>query len=281
MTQPITAALIKELRDRTGVGMGKCKEALETSQGDVELAIANLRKAGIASAAKKEGRATNEGVIAIGKSDKSIAFVEVNAETDFVVKNERFQQFAKDVAEEAAKAMPASLEEFMNHSFAKDGHNQTIEQYRAELVQAIGENIQIKRLHLVETSSDKSFGTYAHLGGKIATLVEISGDSGHEALAKDIAMHIAAAAPEYLSPEEVPSDILANERDIAMSQVQGKPENIKDKIVDNKIKDFYVKSCLSMQKYIKDDVLSITDLVHQKGKDLKLTGFLRWSVGQA
>lgn len=285
--QPVTAALIKQLRDLTGVGMGKCKEALETSNGDIEVAIANLRKAGIASAAKKEGRATNEGVIAAAQNAQNVAVVEINAETDFVAKNDRFQQFANDVANEIAKMAPSSLEEFLTHTYSKDGHNQTVEQHRAELVQAIGENIQIKRLKVFKKGDNKSLGVYSHLGGKIVTLVEISGSENEEALAKDIAMHVAAASPDYLSPTDIPAEVLASERDIARSQLeqQGKPANIIDKVVENKINDFYSSSCLSQQKFVKNDELSITELVNQRAKatgaPLKLSGFMRWSLGQS
>jgi elongation factor Ts len=285
MSQPVTAAQIKELRERTGVGMGKCKEALEASNGDIELAIANLRKAGMASAAKKEGRTTNEGMISAGETDKHVAVVEVNAETDFVVKNDRFQSFIAAVADAAAKAGANSLDELMQVSALYDGHQQTIEQQRAALVQALGENIQIKRLKLLDKSGDKSIGVYSHLGGKIVTLVEISGSHDEEALAKDIAMHVAAAAPEFLAPEDVPADVIANERDIANSQMQGKPAAMIDKIVDGKLNAFYDANCLARQKFIKNDALSISDLVSQRaksaGKSLKLTGFIRWSVGQS
>lgn len=144
MSTPITAALIKELRDRTGVGMGKCKEALDEAKGDIELAISNLRKAGMASAVKKEGRVTNEGMIGFAETPSIVAIVEVNAETDFVVKNDRFKQFLNDIAHEAAATNPASLEAFLHQKYSKD-HSLTIDQYRATIVQAIGENIQIRR----------------------------------------------------------------------------------------------------------------------------------------
>lgn len=284
MSNPtITPAQIKELRDRTGVGMGKCKEALEQANGDMELAISNLRKAGIATAVKKEGRATNEGMIGAAETAQHVAIVEVNAETDFVVKNERFQKFLTDVAEEVAKTHPASLEAFLAQKYSQDPHL-TIDEYRATLVQTIGENIQIRRLKVFPKSHDKTFGLYSHLGGKIVTLVEISGSSKEENLAKDIAMHIAAAAPDYLAPEQVPAAVVEHEKEIARSQVKGKPDNIVSKIVDGKLEAFYGQVCLLKQKYIRDDAVSITDLVHkqakEKGHSLQVTDFLRWSVGQ-
>ncbi len=282
MTQ-ITADMIKLLRERTGVGMGKCKEALEVAKGDMELAISNLRKAGIASAVKKEGRTTNEGVISTAETPKLVALVEVNAETDFVVRNERFQEFSRNVAQEAAASNPTSLDAFKGQKYSKD-HNLTIEEYRSTIVQTIGENIQIRRLKTLPKSQDKSIGVYIHLGGKLVTVVEISGSNSEEALAKDIAMHIAAAAPEYLSEKDIPAEVIAHEREIAKSQIKGKPENIIDKIVDGKINAFYDAACLIRQKYIKDDAITIADLINKRakevGKPLAVISFLRWGVGQ-
>lgn len=151
-------------------------------------------------------------------------------------------------------------------------------------MQAIGENIQIRRLNIIEKVPQKSFGLYTHLGGKIVTLVEITGSGKEEAIAKDIAMHVAAAAPDYLSPEKVPADIISSEKEIAISQAKDKPANIIDKIVESKVKAFYDTTCLVCQKYIRDDSLSITDLVNKRAKEtgapLTVTHFLRWSVGQ-
>lgn len=281
----VTAALIKELRERTGVGMGKCKEALEQSQGDIELAISNLRKAGMASAVKKEGRSTNEGVIVFAEIPQAVAVIEVNTETDFVARNDRFQQFVSQIATEVAKHAPKTVEDFLEHSYESDGHHMTVDQHRATLVQAIGENIQIKRLKIFPKGSDKSIGVYSHLGGKIVSVVELSGATGEEGLAKEIAMHIAAASPEYLSPEAVPADVIANERDVAQSQMKGKPANMIDKIVEGKLEAYYGTACLTHQKFIKNDQITIEELVAQRakaiGKPLKLTGFIRWGLNQA
>jgi elongation factor Ts len=283
MTALVTASMIKELRERTGVGMGKCKEALEEAKGDMELAISNLRKAGMASAVKKEGRATNEGMIAAAENSSAVALVEVNAETDFVVKNDRFKAFLDSIAAEVLATKPATLEAFLQQKYSKD-HAMTIDEYRATVIQSIGENIQIRRILLLPKAATKSIGTYSHLGGKIVTMVEITGSNKEEALAKDIAMHVAAASPEYLSPEKVPSSVLENEKEIVKSQIKGKPDNIVDKIVEGKIHSFYDANCLVCQKYIRDDAISIKELVEKKAKDtgshLAVTHFLRWSVGQ-
>lgn len=280
---PITATMIKELRERTGVGMGKCKEALEEAHGDMELAISNLRKAGIASAVKKEGRTTNEGMIGFFENDKTAAIVEVNSETDFVAKNERFKEFLENIAAEIAKTHPASLEAFLAQPYSKDT-SISIDQYRATVVQTIGENIQIKRLFTTAKSPSKSIGIYSHLGGKVVTMVEIEGSDAEQSLAKDIAMHVAAAHPEFLSPEKVPPELINNEKEIAKSQIKNKPENFIDKIVEGKLNAYYESVCLTKQKFIRDDSKSIAQIVEdrakQSGKPLQLTNFLRWTVGQ-
>ncbi len=279
----VTAAMIKELRERTGIGMGKCKEALEAANGNMELAIENLRKAGLATAVKKEGRATNEGMIVAAENGSTVAVLEGNAETDFVVRNEKFQQFLKNLAADAAKSAPASLEAFVQQKYSQEP-GLTIDQYRSTLIQTIGENIQLRRVATFKRGGDKSIGVYSHMNGKILTLVEITGSDSEEALAKEIAMHTAAAAPEFLSPEKIPADVINKEKEIAKTQIKGKPENIIDKIVEGKINAFYDQVCLIRQKFIKDDSLSIEDLVSKRskevGKPLAVTNFIRWSVGQ-
>lgn len=286
MTKEITPARIKELRDRTGVGMGKCKEALEVAHGDLELAITNLRKAGMAGAVKKEGRTANEGKIAIAENSHTIALVEVNAETDFVVRNDRFQHFVRDIAEEVLKTKPASLETFKNQKFSKDPAH-TVDESRALLVQTIGENIQIRRLIVLHKEPAKSIGVYSHMGGKLVTVVEISGSNAEEEFAKDIAMHVAAGvpvAPEYVSEKDVPASVIAHEKEVAAGQVKGKPENIINKIVEGKLNAYFDGICLLRQKYIRDDSLSIQDLINQRskssGKHLSLAKFYRLVVGQ-
>jgi elongation factor Ts len=282
MVMKITPEMVKELRERTGVGMGKCKEALDHSQGDMEKAIDFLRKSGMASAVKKEGRETKEGVIGIGESADAVALVEVNSETDFVAQNDKFRQFVKDVASEVAETKPASLESFLAQKYRKDP-SITIDQYRSLVIQSLGENIQVKRLQVLPKSDQTSVGLYSHMGGKIVTFVEIEGGEGMESLAKEIAMHVAAESPDYLKPEEVPSDVRAREDEIARSQVKGKPENIIDKIVEGKLKAFYDQVCLLGQKFVKDNSLTIAELVAKEGKrvgkPLAIRRFLRWRIG--
>lgn len=278
----ITAAMVKELRERTGVGMAKCKEALDTAKGNMEEAISFLRKSGMASAVKKEGRETKEGVIVAAEGKDAIAILEINSETDFVAKNDKFLEFCKNVAQEAASTRPASLELFVQQPYSKDPQL-TIDNYRSLMVQTIGENIQIRRLKLLPKPQNHSFGIYSHMGGKILTCVELD-VQGEEALGKEVAMHVAAASPEFLNPESVPQEIVAKEREIAREQVKGKPANIIDKILDGKIKAFFDAICLVKQKYIRDDSLSVEQYVSKEAqtRDKKATvvSFLRWNVGQ-
>lgn len=274
--------MVKELRERTGVGMAKCKEALDKVGGDIEKAIDELRKAGMASAVKKEGRETKEGLIGIGESQDMIALVEVNSETDFVSQNEKFKQFLRDIASEAATLKPSSLEKFL-HLKCKHDPSLTIEQYRALIVQSLGENIQIKRLKIFPKSEDISIGVYSHMGGKIVSLVEMAGGQGNEALARDIAMHVAAESPEYLELSDIPKDVLSREEEIARGQIVNKPKEIIDKIVAGKIKAYSELVCLLCQKYVKDSAVTIAQLLENasksSGKKHSIKQFLRWHVG--
>ncbi len=279
----ITAKMIQELRKRTGVGMAKCKAALEAAGGDMDKAIDDLRKAGMAQAVKKADREANEGKIAVYETDDAIALIEVNAETDFVVNNEAFQKFVDEMAEEVAKTKPASLEGFLAQKFSKDS-GLTIDELRAVLVQKIGENIQIRRIEVHPKKEDRSLGYYSHIGGKVVTLVSIEGAANQSSLSKEVAMHVAAANPEFLSPEKVPQETIDREKEIAREQLKGKPENIMDKILEGKINAFFDQVCLTRQKFIKDDSVSIDELVAKEGKqagsNLKITAFSRWAIGE-
>lgn len=274
----ITAKLIKELRDRTGVGMSKCKEALVKTNGDLEEAVSELRKSGMASAVKREGREANEGVIIVTSNDNHIALVEVNAETDFVVKNEKFQAFAQSLATELLATLPANLEEFMSQTSSQDAAH-TLDELRAELVGSLGENIQVRRVEHFEKKSGASISTYTHAGGKLVTLVEINGGEDQETLARDIAMHVAAEAPEYLSSKEVPERVIAHEREIALAQIADKPPQIQEKIVEGKLRAYFDQVCLLNQKYVRDPKVTIESLLKQQGKELTIQQFLRWKVG--
>ena len=279
----ITGDMVKELRERTGVGMGKCKEALVLAEGDMEKAIDVLRKAGMAAGVKKEGRETKEGLILTGEDAHSIAIAEANTETDFVAQNDRFKHFVHDVVKQALETKPTVLAQFVGQPYYKD-KSLTIDQYRNLVIQALGENIQLRRLEVIPKHVDSSYGIYSHMGGKLVVIVEIHGAKGQEAVAKEIAMHIAAESPDYLKPEEIPATVRAREEEIARAQIQGKPANIVDKIVAGKIQAFEAQVCLVHQKYVKDNSLTIQQFLDQiakkVGKPLSIRCFWRWKVGQ-
>ncbi len=279
----VTAQMIKSLRDRTGVGMIKCKNALVESGGDIEGAIALLRKAGIASAVKKESREAKEGAIDFVENANGIGIVQMNAETDFVVNNEKFREFLHVMAEEVAAGNASTLEEFIAAPFSKEAPK-TIDEKRKEMISVLGENILISKMIFLKKESDVSYGIYSHMNGKIFTLVEIAGSSDEAGLAKEIAMHAAAEAPEYLSESEIPKEIKAQEEEIAKSRVPaGKPAEIVEKIVSGKMQAYYNDVCLVNQKYIKDNSTTIENLVSSRGKELgkelKVKGFYRLQIG--
>ncbi len=272
-----------DLRKRTGVGMSKCKDALTEAGGDMEEAIHILRKKGMASAVKKGGRETNEGVVGIAEDSDAAYLVEVNVETDFVLQNDRFKEFLKNICADALVAKPSSVDDFLKQKHSKNPAL-TIDEYRAETVHSLGENIQIKRVLDFKKSGDESLGIYSHMGGKIVCAVRIKGAGDQEALARDVAMHVAAEAPDFLKPEEVPADVLAKEEEIARSQIQGKPPEIMDKIVQGKLKAFYEQACLLNQKFVKDSSSTVADYVaaegKKAGKTLEVVEFVRWQIGE-
>ncbi len=279
----ITSDMIKELRERTGVGMGKCKEALMLSQGDMEKAIDHLRKAGMAAGVKKEGRETKEGLVLTGEDKHTLVVAEANAETDFVAQNDRFKHFLHDVVKQALETKPKSLEDLAQQPYYKD-RSITIDQYRNLVIQALGENIQLRRIAVIHKHPNSSYGIYSHMGGKLVVIVEIEGAPDQEGIAKEIAMHVAAENPDYLKPEEIPAHAMAREEEIARATVQGKPANIVDKIVAGKIKAFADQVCLIHQKFVKDNSVTVQqflDICAKKlGKPLSIRCFWRWKVGQ-
>ena len=282
MTGTISLEKVKELRKLTGVGMTKCKSALEEAGGDVQTAVENLRKSGMAAAVKKENREAKEGIITFQENDSHIALLEVNAETDFVVKNSLFKDFSQKLADELLKTNPASLADFMAQKSPEDS-NYTIDQWRALIIQKIGENIQIRRIASFEKNINASLGVYSHMAGKIVCIVEIEGSDKETDLARDIAMHVAAENPSYLHSEEIPDLVIQSEKEIALSQVKGKPEHIIGKIIQGKLEAFYNQVCLTKQKFVKDSNITITQLLNARAKEtnttLTIKQFTRWSVG--
>lgn len=283
MGDTVTVKMLQELRDRTGVGMSKCKDALVRSGGNIDAAIEILRKEGMASAVKKEGREAKEGFIGVKQSQSHIALVEVNTETDFVAKNEAFTAFVEDLSEQLiALEKSLSLDAFLKQKFEAD-KSATVDEFRNLLVQKFGENIQVRRIELIKKQKNHSYGIYSHMGGKIVTVVALSGSEGENELARAVAMHVAAEAPEYLKPADVPKNLIAKEEEIAKSQIKNKPEHIVEKIVQGKINAFYDQVCLNRQKYIKDPTSTVEAFIKaagiKNGEELSVAGFWYWKVG--
>ena len=279
----VTAELVKQLRERTGVGLAKCKAALDESGGNVEKAIEQLRKAGVASAVKKESRETKEGRVEFFETPETVAVAEMNAETDFVVNNDRFRQFHKQVVELLSKAKSANVAEFLQVTMPKDP-TKTVDDMRKELISVLGENIVISRIAVVPKLANRSIGIYSHMNGKIFVLVELDGCTSQSDFAKEIAMHAAAEAPDFLRTEDVPLELSEKEKEIAMSQApKDRPAQVIEKIIQGKIKAFYDQVCLLNQKYIKDNAITITELLAKKsketGKNLTIVKFIRFQVG--
>lgn len=270
----ITAALVKELRERTGAGMMECKKALTENAGDIEAAIEAMRKSGQAKAAKKAGRIAAEGLVVIQQNDKNAAMVEVNCETDFVAKGDDFKAFCEGVANTILRHTPSNLEALMAATYADQAKN--VEETRKELIAKIGENINVRRFALMEAKTDQ-LGVYLH-GTRIGVLVDIEG--ADSAIIKDVAMHIAASRPLCISADQVPADVLEKEKDIYTAQAaeSGKPANIIEKMVNGRINKFLGEVTLLGQAFIKDSDKTVGDLL--KSSDAKIKHFERFEVGE-
>ena len=271
----ITAALVKELREKTGAGMMDCKKVLTETDGDLEKAAELLRERGIAKAAKKSGRIAAEGLVEayISEDGKVGAVVEVNSETDFVAKNEEFQKFVMDVAKQVVEKNPATVEELLAQpSIAEEG--KTVNEVLVNKIATIGENMSIRRFARFE--SNGLVAKYIHGNGKIAVLVNM--ENGNAELAKDVCMQIAAARPEFVNREEVPADRLEKEKEILKAQTmnEGKPEAIAEKIVMGRIGKFYEEICLVDQAFVKDPNVKVSQIL----KDAKVVEFARFEKGE-
>jgi elongation factor Ts len=273
----VTAEAVKALRERTGAGMMECKKALVETNGDLEAAAEIMRKSGLAKADKKASRVAAEGVVVIERSadGKQAAVVEVNSETDFVAREKDFQAFATEVAKAALAAQPKDLEALAGTAL---GSGKTVEQTRRELIARIGENIGVRRFELL--NSDTPLATYLH-GNRIGSIVVMAG--GDEQLGKDLAMHIVAINPQFLSADDVPADQVAKERDIYVAQVAqdpkaaGKPAEIIAKMVDGKVRKFLGEITLLGQPFVKDDKQAVADVL--KKANAKVIRFVRYEVG--
>ncbi len=274
MTVAITAEVVKTLRERTGAGMMECKKALVETGGDLDAAAEIMRKAGLAKADKKAARIAAEGAVVVAKSadGRSAILVEVNCETDFVAREQDFQSFAAAVAAAALQANVTTVESAAALALAG---GTTVEETRRHLIARIGENITIRRL--APLAAPTVIGSYVH-GTRIGTLVGMKG--GDATLARDLAMHVAAASPQYVQPSDVPETMLAKEREILAAQAaaEGKPAAIVDKMVEGRLRKYLAEICLTGQPFVKDPDTSVGKLVEAAGATV--TAFLRYEVGE-
>jgi len=270
----ITAATVKELRERTGAGMMDCKKALQEADGDIEKAIEDMRKSGMAKAAKKAGRVAAEGLLVIKQDADSAQMViaEINAETDFVTKDDNFKGFCEQVADCILANQPVDIDSLMGSNMGE----QTVEEARQQLVAKIGENTSVRRFSLID-SAQGILGSYLH-GVRIGVIVELEG--GDEGLAKDIAMHIAASNPVCIAEVDVPQDLLDKEKEILIAQAEesGKPPEIIEKMIGGRINKFLKEITLLGQPFVKDPDQTVSKLLESGGATVK--SFIRYEVGE-
>ena len=273
----VTASLVKELREKTGAGMMDCKKVLTETDGDMEKAIELLRERGIAKAAKKSGRVAAEGLVEayVSEDGKVGAVVEVNAETDFVAKNEEFRTFVMNVAKQVVEKNPKDVEELLAQDSIEEP-GKTVNEVLVGKIATIGENMSVRRFARFE--SQGLVEKYIHGDGKIAVLVNMS--KGDKEVAKDICMQIAAARPEYLNEQSVPAERLEKEKEILKAQTmnEGKPEAIAEKIVQGRIGKFFSEVCLVDQAFVKNPDMKISQLL--KEKDAEVVEFARFEKGE-
>ncbi|GAA4878228.1 translation elongation factor Ts [Ferrimonas pelagia] len=266
----VTASLVKELRERTGAGMMDCKKALVETNGDIELAIENMRKSGLAKAAKKAGRVAAEGVIIIKQNDGVAAMVEVNCETDFVAMDASFNEMANGIADIALAGEMTDVAELL----AAPMNDSNVDTVRAQLIAKIGENMNVRRSEIVKGDN---LGAYVH-GRKIGVVAVLNG--GDEELAKDIAMHVAACSPQFVKPEDVSAEVVAKEREIQVDIAvnSGKPKEIAEKMVEGRMRKFTGEVSLTGQPFVKDPSKTVGQLLKEKGADV--VNFVRLEVGE-
>ena len=287
-----TAKDVQALREKTGVGMMDCKKALVASDGDMDKAIDFLREKGLAAATKKASRIAAEGVVLAyyDESKKVGVVVEVNSETDFVAKNEKFTSFVSDIAKTIVETAPADVDALNATKLV--GSDKTVEEMRQELVLAIGENMKVRRFERVEGQ----IATYIHGGGTVGVLVQFDTDDAtaatdaFKAMGKDVAMQIAAMNPLYLDEASVPAEVIAHEKEILAAQIKedpkmsSKPEKVIEGIISGKIKKYYKENCLVDQEFVKNGDFTvggyIADVAKKLGADIKAVKFIRYAKGE-
>jgi len=287
----ITAEMVKKLREQTGAGMMDCKKALTETNGDYEKAVTLLREKGIAVAAKRETKAASEGLIGCNITDdtKVGAMVELNCETTFVAKTDEFINLTKNLAAQVAKAPFACVNCLLEAPYAANP-SQSVRDAVNEVMGKLGEKTSVARFVRFAVDGSGTIGSYVHLGDQIGVLVEVAASAVTEDvtnLAKDIAMHIAWSNPDYMKRDDIPENVLVNEREIHKQWAikEGKPENVIDRIVEGRMKDFYSRVCLLEQPFIKDEELTIQALIDNTakkvGEPVSVKQFVRYRVGEA
>ena len=283
----ITASMVKELREMTDAGMMECKKALVEADGDMEKAVDVLRTRGLAAAAKKAGRATNEGTVMTVLADdaKSAAVVELNCETDFVGMNEKFKAYAEKLGRAALAANAADVEALRASTF----EGEPVEDILTDAIHVLGENIQLPRATTVNAGG---IASYIHGGGKIGVLVtfDVEGidpaSEGFQTYGRDVAMQVAAASPVAATRESVPAEVVEHEKAIYKAQAaeSGKPENIQEKMATGRLEKFYKENCLTEQAFVKNPDQTVNQYTEEAAKNLggsiKVTGFVRWALGE-
>lgn len=272
----ITAKMVKELREKTGAGMMDCKKALVKVDGDMEAAVDFLREKGLAAAGKKADRVAAEGTTYIEEKGNDAVLLEVNAETDFVAKNEAFQTLVKELADHLLATKPATVEEALE---TKMSNGAKVSEHISSAIATIGEKITLRRFTLASKTDADAFGAYLHMGGRIGVLAVLEGTTDAE-VAKDVAMHVAALNPKYIAHDQVSEEEVAHERKVLTEQAlnEGKPENIVAKMVEGRLRKYFEEICVLDQAFVKNPDQKVGDYVKAAGA--KLTSFVRYEVGE-
>ncbi|ARJ51700.1 translation elongation factor Ts [Staphylococcus lutrae] len=272
----ISAKLVKELREKTGAGMMDCKKALEATDGDIDKAIDYLREKGIAKAAKKADRIAAEGITHVEVKGNEAVIVEINSETDFVARNEGFQELVKEIANQILETKVSTVDE-LNETTLPNGKK--VSEHMTEAISTIGEKLSLRRFEMRTKTDNDAFGAYLHMGGRIGVLSVVEGTTDEEA-AKDVAMHIAAINPKYVSSDQVSEDELNHEREVLKQQAlnEGKPENIVEKMVEGRLRKYLQEICAVNQNFVKNPDQTVEAFLKSKGG--QLVDFVRYEVGE-
>lgn len=272
----ISAKLVKELREKTGAGMMDCKKALTQTDGDIDKAIDYLREKGIAKAAKKADRIAAEGLVHVETKGNDAVIVEINSETDFVARNEGFQELVKEIANQVLDTKAETVEALMETTLP---NGKSVDERIKEAISTIGEKLSVRRFAIRTKTDNDAFGAYLHMGGRIGVLTVVEGSTDEEA-ARDVAMHIAAINPKYVSSEQVSEEEINHEREVLKQQAlnEGKPENIVEKMVEGRLRKYLQEICAVDQDFVKNPDVTVEAFLKTKGG--KLVDFVRYEVGE-